>query len=288
VFCICVEWPSRDLPWSRTSINILFLNLLKPVVYYPSFSPSCITPTPAICIISSLLLSVFFRAVCECGVSLSRRPTSEESIKRLCFFLLPTRYVNKVYFPFPQIVCVYVFYFVPCEDFHIYHISTTNMPPIPRGCLFVFAVSRWFHVFWTPKETSFKNNYLVCTGTHNRQKLLTMAVHLHVLWYLWWGAPCEVSFHKSPHTCAYFAPSSAALQTRNENFLLYLGSSVISYEVIYLNFLHFIIILGIRVSQSSYLSWYLFMHILKQPVGYALLLAHVNPFHKLWFIAKIR
>lgn len=218
MFCICVGWPSRDLPWSRTSINILFLNLLKPVVYYPSFSPSCITPAPAICIISSLLLSVFFRAVCECGVSLSRRPTSEESIKRLCFFLLPTRYVNKVYFPFPQIVCVYVFYFGPCEDFHIYQMSTANMPPLPRGCFFVFAVSRWFHIFWTPKETCFKNNYLVCTGTQEPSNVTSHGsapAHFMVSlmrFFLW-----SYISQASSHACLFRTIFSGFI-ARNENF----------------------------------------------------------------------
>ena len=80
---------------------------------------------------------------------LSKQATYKRGIYKatVCFFLLPTRYVNKVYFPFPQIVCVYVFYFIPCEIFHKYHMSATNMPPMPRGCLFVFVVSRWLHIF---------------------------------------------------------------------------------------------------------------------------------------------
>jgi hypothetical protein len=41
----------------------------------------------------------------------------------------------------------YVFYFVTCEDFHKYQMSTTNMPPTPRGFFFVFVVSRWLHIF---------------------------------------------------------------------------------------------------------------------------------------------
>lgn len=125
----------------------------------------------------------------------------------------------KFIFHFPKL---YVF-----MSFILFLVKTsTNIRCLLQIChpyhvvaFFVFLVSQWLHIFWTPKETCFKNNYLVCTGTHEPSEVTSHgSTPTHFMaslmrFSLWSFIPQASSYMCLFHTIF------SGFAARNENFL---------------------------------------------------------------------